>query len=401
MSLPKTEHFPDDPDLLPPARRRRARRLLTPLEADERATTLDHLAHRTSPTFDFFIFSALAGLAIGIGLLFDTPALLVLGAVLAPVMAPAVGISLGTVVGSGKFFTRSLAGLLIGSLLVFLIGFLFGGLARLEDPRQLTQAYLHAQLSWPYFILLAIGAVFTAATMAHPERSPAAPSVALAYSIYLPLAVAGFGLGSGAPHLWPDGLVLYAVHLAWAALLGALTLAVLGFRPMTLFGYTLSGAVVLAGVILLVGFSAFSAVLGAFGSPLALPTYTPTATVTLTPVPPTPTLTLTPVPPSLTPTLTLTLTRTPTLTPTLSPTPIPVYALINASDESGGAFLRATAGFDGRAITTLANGTLVQLLPDSVEQSGYTWAHVVVVSDGMEGWILQTLLLIATPEPQW
>ena len=64
MSLPKTESFPDDPDLMPPARRRRARRLLAPLEADERAATIDHLARRSSPTFDFFIFSALLGSAV-------------------------------------------------------------------------------------------------------------------------------------------------------------------------------------------------------------------------------------------------------------------------------------------------------------------------------------------------
>ena len=60
--------------------------------------------------------------------------------------------------------------------------------------------------------------------------------------------------------------------------LGALTLAILGFRPMTLFGYTLGGVVVLLGVVLLLGFGAFGAVMGVFGPPLAVPTYTPTDT---------------------------------------------------------------------------------------------------------------------------
>lgn len=401
MSLPTTDSIPDDPDLLPPARRRRARRLLAPMDANERAAMLDQMAHRSSPTFDFFLFSGLAGLVFGVGLAFNLPVLLVLGAVLAPMMAPAVGLALGTVVGSVKFFARSLAGLLIGSLLVFLAGLLAGWLARLAGLQDFTQAYLYARLSWPNFILLAVGAVFTAAAMVHPERNPGAPSVALAYSIYLPLAVAGFGLTSGALHLWPDGLVLFAVNLAWAVLLGALTLAFLGFRPMTLFGYTLSGAVVLLGVILLFGFGAFSATLGVFGPPLAVPTRTPTPTLTLTPVPPTPTETLTPVPPTDTLTPTLPPTQTPTLTATVMPTPIPVYALVDASAESGGAFLRAEPSFDAKAITTLANGTLLLLLPDTVNQEGYVWAHVIVVSTGAEGWVLQSLLAVATPEPQW
>ena len=50
--------------------------------------------------------------------------------------------------------------------------------------------------------------------MAHHERSPAAPNIALVYTLYLPLVVAGFGLGSSAPHLFPDGLVVFAMKAA-------------------------------------------------------------------------------------------------------------------------------------------------------------------------------------------
>ncbi|MBN2148787.1 MAG: DUF389 domain-containing protein [Anaerolineales bacterium] len=395
----RNEYFPDDPDLMPPARRRRARRLLAPLEADERAVTLDHLARRTSPTFDFFLFSLLAGAILGMGLLLDSPLLLVLGVVFAPLMGPAVGLAFGTVIGSGRFFGRSLAGLLVGCLEVLLVNVLIGLLGRIWTPLPLEMAYLHAQLSWQFFILLALGAILTAAMMTHPDRSPAQPSMALAYCLYLPLAVAGVGLGIGAPHLWPDGLVLFGVHLAWAALIGALAFAVLGFRPPTLFGYTLGGAVTLVGVILLIGFGSFSAVLGAFGAPLAVPTATPTLTPTRTPVPPTATLTSTPVPPTatLTSTLTPTLTETPTLTP--SPTPLPVYALVSSEE---GAFLRSAPGFDSSPVgAPLLPGTLVQLREDSAEVNGQTWMHVIVVSDGREGWIWDGTLTVATPEPQW
>jgi hypothetical protein len=42
------------------------------------------------------------------------------------------------------------------------------------------------------------------------------PSVAIAYELYLPLAAAGFGLSSRIQNLWPDGLVIFTVYLAWA-----------------------------------------------------------------------------------------------------------------------------------------------------------------------------------------
>ncbi len=401
MSLPKTEYIPDDPDLMPPARRRRARRLLAPLEIDERAIVLDQLRRRTSPSFDFFLFSAVSAVIFSLGLLLNAPALLILGAVFAPLMAPVVGLSFGTVIGSYKFFVRSLVGLAIGSLLVFLVGIAAGLLGRVWMPASLTQAYVHAELSWINFIVLTVGAIFTAATMAHHERSPAAPNIALVYTLYLPLVVAGFGLGSSAPHLFPDGLVVFAIHLAWGTLLGALTLAIVGFRPMTIVGYTLGAVVILIGLAMVVGVGAYSTTLGWFGAPLAVATYTPTATPTFTPIPPTATLTSTPLPPTFTPTPTITPTSTPTLTPTqtYTPSPIPVYARI-APDV--GALMRTGPGFDNSILYPgVMQGVLVQLLGDSQEVRGFLWVHVRVVEDGREGWILQSLLDIATPEPNW
>ena len=399
MSLPKTEHIPDDPDLMPPARRRRARRLLAPLEADERAIVLDQLRRRTSPTFDFFLFSVISAAIFCVGLFLDSPVVLVLGAVFAPLMAPVVGLSLATAVGSYKFFARSLVGMAIGSLLVFLVGGGVGLLGRIWIPTSLTQAYSNAELSAINFIVLSVGAVFTAATMAHHERSPAAPSVVLAYTLFLPVVVAGFGLGSGLPHLFPDGLVVFAIHLAWGVVLGAVTLAILGFRPMSFLGYTLGAAVTLILVALVVAVGALSTTMGWFGDPLAVPTYTPTVTPSLTPVPPTSTITFTPVPPTLTPTITLTPTLTPTPTKTLTPTPVPVYARIAPVE---GALIRSEPGFSTPIIYPgIVQGTLVQLLGSPEEVDGYMWVPVRVVEDDREGWILQSLLLIATPEPNW
>jgi len=334
---------------------------------------------------------------LSIGLLQDIPALLVLGAVLAPMMAPAVGVSLGTVVGSTRLFLRSLAGLLIGSLLVFGIALAVGALARPEWRGDFAQAHLHTQLSWSNFLVLAVGAILLAAAIVrahHNEQRLNAlfPSVALAYALYVPLTAAGLGLGTRTPHLWPDGVVLFALHLSWSILLGALTLAILGLRPLTLFGYTLGGAITLLGVIFLIGFGGVGAVVGA---KIGLPTPTPSLTPTLTN---TPTQTPTPIPPTatFTPTLTLTPTLTPTITP--SPTPTPIFALVRTGGAEG-ARIRKEPG--GETIGFLANNTLVILLPETVELNGVVWARVIT-PDGIQGWIVQALVNVvtATPLPQ-
>lgn len=388
---------PDDPDQLPPARRRRARRLLAPMESDDRVDFLDKVAHRASPSFDFFIFSLLAGAVIAVGYLLDSEPILVLAAILSPLMAPVIGIALGTVVGSVQFFLRSLIGLLIGSTLVFLVGILAGYVSRLWEPIEFTQAHMHSQLSWATFLLVGLGAGLTSASMVRSEKNAALPSVALAYGLYLPISAAGIGLGSGVPFLFPDGLVVFAQYLAGAVLIAAITFVVLGFRPMTLFGYTVGAVVLLLGIVILIGVSGAGA---SFGAQIALPTYTPTITPTQTmTMTPTRTPTIAPSPTgTVTPTSTPTLTSTPTQT--VTPTPTPVVALISAG-EGGGAHLRAEPGFTAESITLLENGTPVQVMPDEpVEEGGGIWIRVRTVQ-GDEGWILQILLVTATPSPNW
>jgi hypothetical protein len=285
--------------------------------------------------------------------------------------------------------------MLIGSFLVFLVGWLAGYALSPWLPMEMGLAHQQTQLNLINFIVLGLGAALTAASMVRSDQSAVLPNIALAYELYLPLSAAGVGLGSGEPFLWPDGLVVFALHLAWAALFGALTLAIVGFRPLTLFGYTFGGVVALLSVLLLIVISGAGA---AFGAQIALPTPvpSPTPTVTLTPTP-----TLTPLPPTATPTATATSTVTPTQTLTPTPTATPVLALVNAGEEAGGAHLREAAGYQSPSRGILGNGEVVIVLPDSpVEDAGVFWIHVRV-EDGREGWILQTLLVTATPSPNW
>ena len=85
---------------------------------------------------------------------------------------------------------------------------------------------------------------------------------------------------------------------------------------------------------------------------------------------------------------------------TLTPTPTPILALVDA-EVGGGAHLRSEPGFSAPSIKLLLNGTPVQIIPvDPVEEGGGIWIQVRTF-DGEEGWILQILLLTATPAPNW
>jgi len=402
MSLPTIEPLPDENESLPPSRRRQQRRMIIIPSTDEQGEFLRDLSLRTVPSFDFYLFSLLAGLALAAAILLDSLALYVLAALLAPFMAPVIGISLGTVTGTIRFVLQSLGSLIIGNLIVFLCGALAGWAAHWMPGREFQQVLFHSRFTWPDFLLLALGAGLAAYLTARaPNQKPLVASAAIAYKLYLPIGVAGFGLSSGAGTLWPDGLLMFFMYLIWAALIGTLVLGIAGLRPLKAAGYVLGALYGAAGLALLIFAAGPALVMPAPDLPSvqvgAVQTNTATPSATASPEPE-PTHSVTPEPP--TPTLTSTRTLVPTGTPTLTitPVPTPVWALISAS-EGGGALIRAEPNYNAEVIQSLLNGTLVEVLPEVINEGGVAWVHVRLVNE-KEGWIVRGLLRTATPVPE-
>lgn len=433
MSFPEEPIQPVDPHpesrISARARRRRARRTFFPKDAEGRAAVVAALAKRAYPSYELFIYSLLCGAVLGVGYILDSYGVLVLGILFAPLMAPWVGFALSIISGMPRLFLQTLAGLLISALLVFGTSALAGLASQLILPYTFNAAFTLSRLWWPDLVVMALGAILLTISFARSESKPYLPSVLVAYELFMPLSASGFGVGNGIGDLWPHGMLVFVVHLAWATIFGLLTLAVLRFRPLSGWGYLFA-----LGMLAIAIFTVFN--LTAPGSqstveptpeatrPAAtqasaqLPSQTaspasapPSATPDLprptgTESPPeAPTATdetdeadgaVTPVP--LTLDITLPVTETRTSTP--PPEPTPIYATIHAR-EGGGAFIRKEPG--GSVLATLDNGSIVQVLPDTQELNGTLWIHAAVTRNDIriEGWIIQNVLETATPIPNW
>jgi hypothetical protein len=415
------------------ARRRRARRTFFPKDAKGRAAVVATLAKRAYPSYELFIYSLLCGAVLGVGYILDSYGVLVLGILFAPLMAPWVGFALSIISGMPRLFLQTLAGLLISALLVFGTGALAGLASRLILPYTFNAAFTLSRLWWPDLVVMALGAILLTVSFARSESKPYLPSVLVAYELFMPLSASGFGVGNGIGDLWPHGMLVFVVHLAWATIFGLLTLTVLRFRPLSGWGYLFA-----LGMLAIAIFTVLS--LTAPGSPGAVeptpeatqPAATqvsaplPSQTTSHTSAPPSATAdlpkptetestpeaiteepattdeidetdgTVTPVPLTLDITIPVTETRT----STLPPEPTPVYATIYAR-EGGGAFIRKEPG--GSVLATLDNGSIVQVLPDTQELNGTLWIHAAVTRNDIriEGWIIQGVLETATPIPNW
>ena len=374
---------------LPRSRRRRAQRMLVPAGADERAALLSSLARRAFPSFEFFLFALFCGAVLGAAYLLDSPALLLLGILLAPLLTPWVGLTLAVQTGSWRFFFLTLGAVLFAGLLVFSTGALAGLAGHLWLPLPLFNANLHSHLWWPDLVLVALGAILLTISFVHSEQKPVLPSIMLAYGLFLPLSAGGVGLGIGSTPIWPDGVLVFVVHLALAVLVGIITLAALRFRPAGVIGYFLP---ILIGILSLAALVYFT----------GLTTFIRDAIITTRSVEPTPTIL---VLPSKTPTSTSTPTSSPTLTATgtatftTTPQPTPAYAVIT-SPSGGGALVRSEPGA-GTVLTVLSNGIIVQVLPEIQSVQGLNWVRVIWkdVNGDVNGWILTTVLTATTETP--
>ncbi len=238
---------------------------------------LEELVSRLTPSVDFLVFSFLCGLITGIAALANTPALFLLAALVAPFLSPVISLSLASIIGSRNFFLRSLIAALIGGLLAFIGGALGGLLALQFASIPVQHAYLHAHFSWYDFLVLALGSGLTTIFVIRNGQNTRfnVTNIALAYELYLPLWVAGFGIMTGSKGLWPDGLLVFGVYLATSALIGVVVLALTGLRPMIHLGYTIGTTAALVAMCALV---AFSGVETARHFQVALPTLEPSPT---------------------------------------------------------------------------------------------------------------------------
>ncbi|MEJ2011708.1 MAG: DUF389 domain-containing protein [Anaerolineales bacterium] len=390
MSTQASEPY-DPLDSNSAARRRRARRMLTQLRADEREAYLEGLAHLVTPEVSFFVRALAAGLLIGFGFRLDQRALLVAGALIAPTMGPLMGLALGAVSGALRFFLRMLAAVAIALALLGVVGGASGAIAAPASTPYLM-ALGHTSLNLIDFGLIMIAAGYMATVMAREERLSDLASAAITYEVALPLCAAALGLMRLEPELWQGALLTFGLHLAWALVVAVAVLAAHGFRPLTGSSGSLAAAVALMGLVAIVSAAGLGAsVLAALPTPTPTPTATPTATAT-------PTVTATP-----TATATATLTPTPTITPTptntATPTPMPAVV---ARTGGTGAVVRVEPDPLAPHVGFVADGAEMLVLEGPLQIAESRWWHVrytTLLGETLEGWLQGDYLATATPAP--
>ncbi len=394
MNHPSSEFpNPDEPLPVETVHRKRRKRSTLSDYTGEQAAILEALRHIFYPSIDFWIYSFLSGLVIGLAVLTNSLPLFVLAAVIAPFLAPSLGLAFATISGSLRNFFQVLGGVLIGLLLVIFSSALVGWVSPGSNSQNLGNSREIIQFSWIGLAVVFVGAILTTIFLLRSQNNKAmASSVILAYTIYIPLGISGFGLSENASGLWPQGFYLSLLHLTWTIIIGVFTFGASGLRPKNFTSFFLGAALLVAGAAGLLSYNMAPSSTDISPEIKISPTsliQTEANEESATPV-------------QIKPTTIPSATRTPTIiktsTPAVTAQPTSVFAIIKA--EGNGAIVRLEPDLNApSALTPLMDGTEVKVLPDIVEKGNITWIRIRTI-DGKEGWILKDLLATVTPVPE-
>ncbi len=221
------------------------------------------------PKVDFFVMIALSAAIAALGLLLNSPAVIIGAMLVAPLMAAIFGLSLGIVRGDLRLLRRAASATLRGMLLAIAVGllltFIMPGVTFQNEILGRTQPNL-----LDLGVALASGAA-GAYALCRKEVSAALPGVAIAAALVPPLAVIGIGLADVQGQVASGALLLFVTNLVAITAAGGLVFLWLGFRPVPgqqaraqIFrGGVLGTVLLLVAVTVLLGFLTFRSLQGA------------------------------------------------------------------------------------------------------------------------------------------
>lgn len=203
--------------------------LVPALTLQERAEIAKNIRHNSRANTDFSVMITLAAAITALGLLLNSPAVIIGAMLVDPLMMPIVGMGLALVIGDLRFFWTALGAVFRGIVLTIITGLIVGALV----PGASATAEILSRASpsvLDLVIALASGAVAAYALCRH-DVTEALAGVAIALSLTTPLATVGIGLVLGQRGIAGGALLLFVTNMVAIVAASSLAFFLFAFRP--------------------------------------------------------------------------------------------------------------------------------------------------------------------------
>lgn len=193
---------------------------------DKAEAIVADITRGSTPGAGFYALIATAALIASLGLVANSPAVIIGAMLVSPLMSPIFGIALGMIRGDAGLLGKSIRAEVSGMALAVAFGALFGLLPVMTEVTPEMLARTHPTL---LDLLVAVFAGFAGTLAMVDDRiSPALPGVAIATAIVPPLATCGLCLASGATQGALGAFLLFFANFVAILLVSALTFLAAG-----------------------------------------------------------------------------------------------------------------------------------------------------------------------------
>ena len=219
--------------------RNRIRRLLRglrrPITRERRATVQVRLRDATKPDFSYYLLVILSSIIATMGLLVNSPAIIIGAMLVAPLMSPIIGIGLASITGDGRLLRDGILALFLGAVLAVIISTVIT-LGNLRLPfiilEDIPAEVLARTRPGPIDLAVALaGGSAAAFALAMPNISAALPGVAIATALMPPVCAIGIGLAMDRLDVAGGTFLLFITNAITIAFAATAVFFLLGFVP--------------------------------------------------------------------------------------------------------------------------------------------------------------------------
>jgi len=207
-----------------------------PLSPERRREIIDNIRTASSPGFDYFFLVILSSSIATLGLINDSPAVIIGAMLVAPLMSPILGVGLGSITADTNLARNALSALIRGALLAIILSALLT-LSNIYLPfvpslLEIPNEILNRTQPTPNDLVIALaGGLAAAYSMAQPHLSAALPGVAIATALMPPLATIGIGIALGRWDIAGGAALLFLTNAITIAFAATLVFSLEGFVP--------------------------------------------------------------------------------------------------------------------------------------------------------------------------
>ncbi|MCK7481091.1 MAG: DUF389 domain-containing protein [Candidatus Moduliflexus flocculans] len=209
------------------------RTLIRPLSPDKTKDVIDEVTPSAFPGFDFFLLVVLSCSIAALGLITDSPAVIIGAMLVAPLMSPIIGIGLASMTGNATLLRNAISALLRGAVLAIALATLVT-LLNNQLPffsiQELPKEVLARTRPTPIDLVIALaGGVTAAYALTQPNLSAALPGVAIATALMPPLCTVGIGIALGRWDVAGGATLLFITNTVTIAFASVLVFFLRGF----------------------------------------------------------------------------------------------------------------------------------------------------------------------------